>query len=283
VAGTSFAALFVRWALPAPPVVTGFYRMLIASALLGAWVLLARPRLEAERSGILLALASGLCFGTDIALWHTSIVHTRVATATLLVNTTPVMIGLYSWLVLRQRLDRRTLAGAALALGGTLLLTGVPQPGGDATRGALLALGAAVFYSAYLLLMSAARRGIATLPALLCMSLSSTFALGIYAALLGDPFSGFEISSWEAMIGAALVSQLGGVMAVIWALRYLPTTLASVALLGQPVGTSILGWALLGEAIGAVQAAGGIAVLIGIALAFQSRARAPQGAPARLR
>lgn len=38
IAGISFAAIFVRLALPAPPVVTAFYRMLFASALVGAWL-----------------------------------------------------------------------------------------------------------------------------------------------------------------------------------------------------------------------------------------------------
>lgn len=267
--GVSFAALFVRFALPAPPVVTGFYRMLVASVLIGAWVALRRPRLTATRRGVALALASGLCFGTDLALWQTSLVHTRVATATLLVNTTPVLVGLYTWLVLGRRLAPRFLAGAGLALGGTAVLLGFPHPEGDATLGALLALSAALFYTGYLLLMTAARRGVGTLPAMLCMSVSSSLALGGIALLRGDPFSGFPARSWAAMLGAALVSQIGGVMAIIAALRYLPATVASVALLGQPLGTAILGWILLAEPIAPLQAAGGVLILTGIALAFQ--------------
>jgi drug/metabolite transporter (DMT)-like permease len=43
-----------------------------------------------------------------------------------------------------------------------------------------------------------------------------------------------------------------------------------VALLAQPVGTAVLGWVLLGEAIGPLQGAGGVAVLAGILLAAQS-------------
>jgi drug/metabolite transporter (DMT)-like permease len=61
------------------------------------------------------------------------------------------------------------------------------------------------------------------------------------------------------------------VLGIVWALRFLPTALASVVLLGQPVGTAILGWALLGEAIGPLQALGGGAVLAGIALCARAR------------
>jgi len=88
----------------------------------------------------------------------------------------------------------------------------------------------------------------------------------------GDAFTGFPAASWAAMAGAAIVAQLGGVMSVAWALRYLPATLASVGLLGQPVCTATLGWILLGEAITPLQAAGGAGVLVGIALASQGSA-----------
>ena len=70
------------------------------------------------------------------------------------------------------------------------------------------------------------------------------------------------------MLGAALLAQIGGVLGIVWALRWLRTPFAAVALLGQPVGTALLAWWLLfDEAIGALQAAGGAAVLAAIALA----------------
>ena len=72
------------------------------------------------------------------------------------------------------------------------------------------------------------------------------------------------------MLGAAVLSQLGGQMGVIWSLRYLPATVTSVALLAQPVGTALLGWWLLGESITGIEALGGAAVLVGISLASRS-------------
>lgn len=267
--GISFAALFVRFALPAPPVVTAFYRMLFATLLVGAWLALRGGRLAPTRRSHWLALASGLCFGTDLALWHTALVHTSVATATLLVNTTPVYVGLFSLLVLRQPPGGRYAAGAALAIAGAALLLGISWGDLDDTRGALLALAAAVFYSGYLLLMSTARREADAVPALWLASLGATAVLGLYAALLGNPFTGFPAHSWAAMAAATLVSQLGGVMAIVWALRFLPATVASVALLAQPVGTALLGWWVLGEALAPLQLAGGAAVLAGIFLAAQ--------------
>jgi len=271
IAGISFAAIFVRLALPAPPVVTGFYRMLFASAAIAAWAVVAmRTRGTSDAMGrraILLALASGVCFGTDLAMWNTSIVRTSVATATLLVNTTPLYVGLYARVVQGERLSPRFALGALLALAGAALLLGISREDLERTQGALLALAAALFYTGYLLFMKAARVRADALPALMLSSMGATAILGLYALAAGDPFHGFPARSWAAMAGAAGVSQLGGVFAIVWALRYLPATVASVALLAQPVGTALLGWWILGEALSLPQAAGGVTVLVGIALA----------------
>ncbi len=259
--------------------------MLFASGMLAAFFLLTRRRIALGGRASLYAAASGLCFGTDLALWHTSIVHTSVAMATLLVNTTPIYVGLYVLLVRRQSLDRRFTLGAGLALVGTATLfgartgtlgfgteiPGIQTENLDDLTGAALALTAAIFYAAYLLLMRAARgAGIDTLSALALMTFSATAILGVYDLARGDAFVGFPTSSWMAMAGAASLTQIGGLMGIIWALRFLPTTLASVALLGQPVGTAILGWWLLGESLGSVQLLGGATVLAGIAMASRS-------------
>ena len=267
VAGISFAAIFVRLALPAPPVVTGFYRMLFGSLLIGAWLLWRGRPLEVTPRHGMLAVASGICFGTDHALWNTGITHTSVANATLLVNTTPVYVGLWSVLVLRQRLPPRFVGGAALALAGAAVLLGVSWQDGEHLQGGLLSLAAAVFYTGYLLLMSAARQEAEVVGALFLAGCSAALVLGIYGVLGGDPFTGFPARSWAAFAAAAVVSQVAGVLGIVWALRYLPATSASVALLFQPVGTALLGWWLLGESLGPVQALGGVAVLAGIALA----------------
>ena len=158
VVGISFAAIFVRLALPAPPVVTGFYRMLFASLLVGGFLLVAPRPGALPRRAARLAVVAGLCFGTDIALWHTAIVQTSVATATLLVNTTPVHVGLFTVLVLGQTLHARFVGGAALALLGCAVLLGISWDDVDHAQGAVLALCASLFYAGYLLLMTAARR-----------------------------------------------------------------------------------------------------------------------------
>lgn len=261
--GIAWSAIFVRLALPAPPLISAFYRILLGSALLGLWLALPRKRAAASPRAIRVALAAGVLFAGDMALWHMSLVETSVANATLLVNTTPVYIGLYSLVYLRQRLGGRFVVGAALALAGTAVLLGAKIGG---VRGELLALAAGVFYSGYIVLMKGAR-GTLDAPTAVCIAgVSASLVLAASAWLKGDPFVGFPASSWTAMVAAAVVSQVVGVMGIAWALRYLRATYASVALLAQPVGTALLAWWILSEPITGAQLLGGVAVLAGIAV-----------------
>jgi drug/metabolite transporter (DMT)-like permease len=266
IVGISFAALFVRWALPAPPLATAFWRMVLASALLAAWFVARRQPLWPEGRAAWLAPLAGAFFGTDLALWHTAAVKTSLSNATFLVNTTPVVVGAVA-LLQGERLGPRFPAGAALALAGTALLLGADWSGDAALEGDALALAAALFYGGYLVLMKAVRHTTGTRSALLAVGVGSSAVLALYAGIRGDPLLGFPASSWWAFAGAALVAQLAGVMSVIWSLRYLRATFTSVALLGQPVGTTVLAWLLMGEALGPLEAMGALAVGAGIALA----------------
>jgi drug/metabolite transporter (DMT)-like permease len=282
VVGIACAGLFVRFAQPAPPVVVGFYRMTIASAFLIAALVArhlragARQQAAVSRDGVALALLAGTLFGTDIGLWHHALVRTSVANATLLVNTTPIHVGLFTTFVLRQPLGRGFALGAGLALAGATLLLGVETGDPRALRGDAFALTAAVFYAGYILVMTRARETLDALTAISCMSFSAACVLGLYGLALGDAFHGFALQSWIAIGAAAVISQLIGAFAIVWALRFMPPPFTSVALVAQPVVAAVLAWGVLGEAVGAYQAVGALAVLAGIAVVSRDE-RTPAG------
>lgn len=265
--GIAFAPIFVRLALPAPPLVTGFYRMLLALPVLA--VLLIRRGGEGARAprDLLLPGVAGLFFGADLALWHLALVETSVANATLLVNTTPIPIGIFSAVVLRERPGPRFVAAVVLALSGTALLLGADLREGVGLRGGGLALAAALFYAGYLVLMKSARRGVDALRGTLAATVGGVAVIGALALLRGDAFHGFPARSWACFAGAALVSHVGGVWGIAWGLAWLRATFASLALLIQPLGATLLGVLLLGERLSTLQTLGGGGVLLAIFLA----------------
>lgn len=275
--GIACAAVFVRLALPAPPIVTGFWRLALATAAL-AIALAPRMRLRAlPRRAVAEALAAGVCFGADLALWNTALLETSVATATFLVNTTPVFVGGFAVLALHERLETKLLAGFALALAGVAVLLGDDLDAHASLAGDGLALGAALFYSAYLIWIQRARRSLDTATSVALSGATSTLFLAAAALWRGDPFTGFPLHSWAVFAASAGISHLAGVVGIVWALAHLRATFAAVALLAQPVGTALLGWWWLGEALSPLQLGGGALVLAGIAAA--SRGRESQASP----
>jgi drug/metabolite transporter (DMT)-like permease len=272
--GISFAAIFVRFALPATPVITGFYRMLFATIGLGAYLAMrsrgsgawANPP-PGLRTGVTICLASGVFFAFDLGLWQTATTETSVANATLLVNTTPIYVGVMSFALLGQRLSRAFFVGAGLAIVGCALLVGVELDQPRALAGDLKAAAAAVFYSVYLMGMKSARETVDATWAVFYAGVSATLVFAAMGLVLGHDFAGFPARSWGAIICAALFSQLGGALLIAWALRYLRATFASVGLIGQSICAAALGWILLGEAVTLLQTAGAGVLLLGIWIA----------------
>jgi drug/metabolite transporter (DMT)-like permease len=94
--------------------------------------------------------------------------------------------------------------------------------------------------------------------------LVTTLVLLPLALVSGEQLLPATGTGWLKLIGLALISQAAGQSLIAYAMAHLPATYSSVVLLLQPVTAAALAWVLLGEALGAIEIAGGVAVLIGI-------------------
>jgi drug/metabolite transporter (DMT)-like permease len=273
-----FSAIFVKLAaMPGP--VSAFYRVLIAGVVLLPWWLAARgPRPSWADARVI--LAGGVFFAIDIGLWNTSLLLTSAATATLLANNAPLWVGLASLFLFREKLSRRYWLGLAVALAGTGVLMG-----SDAYRhlrlgpGNLLALVAGMFYASYILATGRARaRARVDLMSVTALStLASIVTLLVINLAMGTALTGYPAKAWLALLGLGLISQLGGWLAINYALGHLRAAPVSVALLAQVVVTAVVAMPLLGEFLRASQLAGGALVLGGICLVTQDRAKPGPG------
>ncbi|MBS1195862.1 MAG: protein of unknown function transrane, partial [Actinobacteria bacterium] len=76
---------------------------------------------------------------------------------------------------------------------------------------------------------------------------------------------------------SALIPQLVGHGLLTWSLRHTTPTVVALAIMGEPVGATLLAWAWLGEAAPAVVLAGCALVLAALVLALSaSRPRAEE-------
>jgi len=263
----AWSAIFVRWTdIPGPA--SAFYRMLIPAVVLApTWFIGPRsPRVN--RKTLLVIAVGGLFFALDLAFFNTSILQTSAANATLLGNNTPVFVGLLSWLIFRQRPSAAFWIGLLLAMVGSVAIVWA-----DLARhlqlgwGDAMALAASACFAVYMMATERVRKTTGTLAFLRLAMISSALFLLVINLLLGTSLRVPPGRSWAALFGLGLVSQLGGYLALTYALGHLPATAASISLLSQGPLTALLAALLLAEPLAGSQILGGALVLAGVGLA----------------
>jgi drug/metabolite transporter (DMT)-like permease len=252
----AWAAIFIRVAA-APPLVTGAYRLTLASLILTPAAVWRNGEVlrRLSRRDRLLLIASGVFLGLHFATWISSLTYTSVASSVVLVSTTPLFVGLAAHFLLRERIQARMFVGIALAtLGGAVIGWGDFRASGQALWGDLLALAGAAMASAYLPLLAYVAPTYATAAVVLVVAL----------LLSGESIVGYPARSYLMFLLLAVGPQVIGHSSLNWALRYLSPTFVTVSVLGEPIGSTILASLVLQEKPKALELIGGAVILAGI-------------------
>lgn len=272
VVAVSAGAILVRLS-EAPSSVAAFYRVLFTTLPLLP-VAIWRNRAEFARIGrrdLAMAALSGVALALHFAAWFESLEWTSVAASVTLVQAQPVFVALGAWLLLRERVTRRMVAGIAVAVAGMVamsvgdLLGGVlvgPRP----LYGNGLALFGAVTAAGYVLAGRSLRQRVSLVPYVIVVYGVCTVTLLLVVLAEGHSLAGYPPREWALFAGLALGPGLLGHTVLNWALAHVESSVASVSLLGEPVGATLLAFILLAEAPTPVTLVGGGVVLAGIAL-----------------
>jgi drug/metabolite transporter (DMT)-like permease len=254
-----FSPTFVRLS-EIGPVATAVHRVALALPVLflatglGRGGERARPETAGEWGWVALA---GLFFAGDLAFWHWSITATSVANATLFATSTPIFVTLAAWAWLGERISRRFVGGLALSVAGALLLAGSSyETAPGHLLGDLYGLITALFFSAYLLAVKRLRATLSAAAVMAWPGAVTAAALALLNLAVGEAWAPPSLAGWAVLIALALVSHAAGQGLVAQALAR-----------SEPLFAALIAWAILGEAVGALQAAGGAVILAGIFLA----------------
>lgn len=298
----STASIFIRQAQEdAPSLVIAAARLTLASLALAPFALLRHRdeiRTLTRREWFLAALA-GLFLSVHFATWITSLEYTTVIASVALVSTGPLWVALLSPLFLRETPTRWVWIGMGLSLLGGIIvglgdscsitaLSGVSEANevegrfltcppladllaGSAFLGNFLALAGAWAVAAYLMIGRRLRAKISLVPYIFIVYGVAAMALLLtMLAARQTPF-GYPPVAYLWMLLLALIPQLIGHSTYNWALRYMPASLVSITTLGEPIGSAILAFFILGESPSSLTLLGGVLILAGIYLASISR------------
>jgi drug/metabolite transporter (DMT)-like permease len=265
------APFFVRFA-EAPGPVTAFYRMGVAT--LVPFFLRSKPtqpETKARRIYLVPALA-GACLAIEQILWATGLKITLVANSALLTNISPLWVALGAWFFFHEKLTGSFWLGLALVLGG---IAGVV--GSDIflhaaiNTGDSLCILASFFYAGYYLATQRGRQQISTLRYTWLVSLSAGITLLIYLLAAGMSVWDYPLQTYLIFLGAGLITQVIGYLAIGYAMGHLPAAVVTPTLIVQVLLVTILAVPIFGEKLAVYQWLSGLVVLAGIVLVNRSR------------
>jgi drug/metabolite transporter (DMT)-like permease len=269
IVAVSFASILIRLAQAAGmgtlPIAA--WRLLLASLILlpYAWLTRREEMRDLSRRELLLLAVSGFFLGLHFAAWIGSLAYTSVASSVVLVSMGPVFVGLGSWLLLRERPSFFLAIGILLAATGSIVISwGDLGQGQDQLLGDLLALTGAVMVAGYLMIGRRVR-GQMSLVTYVSVVYGGAMVTLLAIVLIGRrPMLGYAPMAYLWVLGLALGPQIVGHSTLNWALRYLSATFVSLVTLAEPIGSALLAYLILGEAVTTSTFVGGVLVLVGI-------------------
>ncbi|RED43916.1 drug/metabolite transporter (DMT)-like permease [Winogradskyella eximia] len=255
-----------------PGLISAFYRMAIASAILLPYVLITKQFKVTSKKACWLAVICGVVFGLDVGVWNISIQQSTATQATLLTNLSPVWVGIGAFLFLKDKPKRNFWMGTIVAIIGMVLLVGFDLfINFDFNLAFIFGILSGMLYAVYMLTSKRILGEMEVMTFMIISLLSSALALGTLSYFLNEPFTGFSDAGWLVLVIQGLVCQLLAWLLISYATKHMRATRVSVSLLGQAVLASILAWWFLDEQVSIQMVIGGIVLLLGIRLTFYEK------------
>lgn len=274
----SFASIFIRFAQAenVPTLSIAAWRLIFASLVLlpYAWATHRHEIRDLSRRELSLLVASGVFLGLHFATWIASLGYTSIASSVVLVSMGPLFVGLGSWIFLKERPTVQLSVGILMAAAGSIVISwGDLDQGQDQLLGDLLALAGAVMVAGYFMIGRKVRAHRSLTAYIALVYGVAMLTLLVIVLVSRQPMLGFSLPAYGWMLALGLVPQLIGHSTLNWALRHLSATYVSIITLAEPLGSGILAYIILGEAVSWPTAAGGVLVLAGIYIASRAEMR----------
>lgn len=264
-----------------PIMVMLFFRYVFAALFLAVWMLFKKESFLARRKHLGLLILLGLFFaGSSITLFY-SYDYIPSGLATTLVYLYPVIVALMM-VFLRIYPGWQTWIAIAATFAGIVLLS---TPSGSIRirpMGVLLAIGSALCYSFYLVIINRSKR---------IRNVSEhtiTFYSLVTGAVLFAVFRTFQgggmltgidtLSDWGNLIGLAIIPTMVSMLTIAISSRYIGPTKTAVLGVFEPLTAILIGTLLFGEALTTKMAAGIAICVAAVVFMFVKPGRKKTGA-----
>jgi drug/metabolite transporter (DMT)-like permease len=237
-------------------------------AMRGRWPSLRRSSVMVIAYGLIAVAGGQVCY-------FNAVQRLSVGVALLLEYLGTVLVVGWMWFRHGQRPRRLTLIGSVVAILGLVLVIDLVGDSRLDAVGVMWALGGAFGLATYFVLSSrsdddlpavAVASGGMTIGALALIGLGALGTLPMHASFGTVDFAGHQVSWIVPIVGLSLVAAAIAYVSGIGAARLLGAKLSSFVGLTEVIFAVLFAWLLLGQLPTAMQLAGGVLIVAGIAL-----------------
>jgi len=273
----STAAIIIRSVSESiSPLTISFYRLFFTVLFLLPFFIVFRKYREElfnlDKKTILLLVLIGIIISFHFATWVTSLDYTSVASSVILVTAHPILVAPVAYYFLKEKLSLFNIIGILISLFGVIILVyGNYEFGVQSINtlfGNILAILGGIFAGLYILGGRQLRKKVSVIPYAFIVYLTSTIILFFMCILSNSKIIGLPIRDYELFILMAFIAGILGHTLYNWSLKFIKASLASVALLGEPLGSTIFAFLVpwINEIPSKYTFIGGAIILFGIYL-----------------
>jgi drug/metabolite transporter (DMT)-like permease len=259
----SFSSIIIKLST-APSLIIAFYRLFFTTIIMTPYFVIKHRRKVKIFLDYRLVIV-GFLLALHFIFWITSLEYTSVANSVIFVSMQPLFSLILEALFAREDLRKGIFLGVLFALLGTVII-GIADFSFllDKIWGDFLALIAGLFVSAYLFIGRSLREKLDYFPYIYTIYTYAAIFLGVFTIFSSHEFGDFEPINYLYFLGLAIGPNLIGHSILNYSVRYLPTTIVSLAFLAEPILSSTWAFIFLGEKITIITVGGGMLILLGI-------------------
>lgn len=241
------------------------YRAVMASVMIGAFLLLTKQKLHLKELGkdLLLLLLSGVAMGFNWILLFQAYQYTTISVATLSYYFAPVIVTVASPILFREKLTKKGIICFLMSTLGMGLIIGVGGGSGSSKDmiGILYGLGAAVLYATVILLNKSIKK-VAGIHRTFLQFVAAVLVLSPYVLLTsGVQLSLLDTTGWVCLLVVGIVHT--GITYCLYfsSLKDISGQQAAILSYIDPLVAVLVSLVVLREAMTPLQILGGVLIL----------------------
>lgn len=234
-----------------PVEVLGFYRLGISAVLLGLWVFLFYkkpwPRLS---KNIFWVLLSGVFFFTHLWTFKFAAKNTTISNMMIIFSSNPIWSSIGAVVFFKEKLTLRLFISYMLAFASIFILVGQGfNLAPETNKGDIAAFFSAILFALYMLTGKKARVYFDNQHYSLIQYTITAILFGACIGYSGAAWSGYDDTSWWAVIGIILLPTFLGHYTMTYLVTYMNLSLMTCGKLVEPAIASLIAAAVFHETL----------------------------------